>query len=123
MKVLTSGLKVSTVLFFIGLVAFYFAEGFDSALWFGIGGGIALFNFLIACFVVSSGLEKIRNKGLLLGALMFKSMSFVGVVAVVLMFTKPLIFPFTLGIGIVIFGLVVWAALESRHSLKKVSNN
>lgn len=121
--VLTRALKVSGVLYVLGLIAFFFAQGLEPAIWFGVGGGLALLNFMVACAVVGKGLSNIRRRGFMLGVLLIKSMSFVALVAFVLMFTKPQVFPFTLGIGIVIFGLTVWAVIESRHSIKKVLNS
>jgi len=100
--------------YIIGFVCFWLFRDLSAALWFGIGGGLAMLNFLVAAYVVNQGFEKIRAKPLLFGLIFLKSMLFVAVVAVVLTFTKPQLLPFTLGIGLVIFGLVLWAAKEGR---------
>jgi len=120
--VLKQSLKLALVLYAIGILVFYFWKGFHDSLWFAIGGGIALLNFFMGVLAVSTGISKLQHKGMVLGLLLMKSFSFVAVVAVVLMFAKPQLFPFTLGIGLVIFAVTFWAVLESRHTIKKVLN-
>jgi ethanolamine transporter EutH len=100
--------------YLIGIITFYFTADLASALWFSLGGGMALLNFLVAAYIIQVGLSKIRQKSLLLLMIFGKSLVFIAMVALVLSFTKPLLLPFTLGIGLVIFGLILWAAIEGR---------
>jgi|GEM_PF-4258252 len=111
-------LTIASFSYFIGILAFWLGKDFSSALWFAVGGGLTLLNFLLAASIVSRGIKMIKNRGLFLGLLLIKSLLFVAVICLVLMFTKPILLPFTLGIGIVIFGAVIAAILDGRHALR-----
>lgn len=118
-QVIRSSMKISAFTYFVGLGLFAWFQGWESALWFGIGGGMALFNYFLAMIFVRIGLSRVRYSAPFLSILLLKSLAFVGIVALVLMFSKPLFLPFTLGIGLVIFGAIIWAVLESRQYFRK----
>lgn len=118
MKTLRQILLVSFVLAFVGSLAFYFLKGLEEAVWFAFGAGAALMNLLLAFFLVQRGLHGAKSKGLFLGFLLMKSLSFIALVAVVLLVLKPALLPFTSGIGIVIVGATFWAGLDS---LKRIT--
>ena len=118
-----TSLKIALVLMTIGIGSFGLARSWEDALWFELGSMLALTNFGLAGLVVRKALGGVRKKFLFLSLLLVKSFFFVSSVVLVLMFVKPSLFPFTLGIGLVIFSLVLWAAWESRHYLKSSPNN
>lgn len=105
-------------LYLFGALGFAIFVSIEFCLWFLVGGGFAILNLLAAAYLVVRGLPRMRNKALFSCLVILKSVAFVGVVGVVLMFARPLLLPFTLGVGIVIFSLVLWAALESLKTLK-----
>ena len=113
-------LIVSLSLFLIGLVAFYVLN-IQAFPWFALGGGLALINVLFASWVVKFVLNRLRTNWFVLGLFLLKSLTFLIVIAAVLILLKPMVLPFTLGLGLVIFGSIIAAAIESRHLLKKVS--
>jgi hypothetical protein len=110
--------RFSLILYFAGIIAFYFAEKGDW-LWFAVGGGLALVNVLFAAMLVRVGMHSFKNKALFLGMLLAKSMLFILVVAMVLVFLKPRLLPFTLGVTVVIFGAIAAALYETRHLRKQ----
>jgi len=112
-ELLKSTLILGFILFVLGTMATAIFWGPEAALWFAVGGIFALFNLMAAAYLVIKGLPYWRNKAGFLGLLFLKSISFVAIVAVVLMFAKPLLLPFTMGIGIVIFSLAIWAVREA----------
>lgn len=112
-------LLVSFSLFLLGTLVFLIARGLESALWFAFGGGLALVNFYLAMIAVSRGLENIKNASIFIGLILFKSLTFILLIAVILMFLKPQLLAFTLGIGVVIFGAVVSALIERRHLINE----
>jgi hypothetical protein len=111
-------IQVALGIYFLGLIGAYFFRGFEWFLWFAVGGGLALVNVLYAFWTIRHGLTSVKSKGIFLGLLMFKSLTFVSVVAIILMMLKPLVLPFTLGLGIVIFASVGAAFWESRRYFK-----
>lgn len=122
-QTITSSLKISVFLFIAGIVASLLFLGGDFSLWFGIGGGIGLLNFMLGAVFVRYGLKNLKRSGVFLSFLLIKSLAFVGIVAFVLMISKPALLAFTLGISLVIFGPVIWALWESRKYLKVVRKN
>jgi hypothetical protein len=113
-------LKTSTGLYLAGVLAYVVLRpGYDEALWFAVSGGLALVNIFFAAWTIRFGFKSTQNKGLFLGLLLFKSMTFLMVVLVVLMFLKPLLLPFTLGISVVIVGAVGAALYEVGPLLKR----
>lgn len=115
---LKNTLKISILLYLAGVVGFAFWKGNEPALWFAFGGVLALVNVFFAAFVVRKGLESIRGKPFFLGLLFFKSLTFLMVVTVTLMFLKPQLLPFTLGIGVVIVGAVGAAFYEIKRFMR-----
>ncbi|PIR23852.1 MAG: hypothetical protein COV44_00640 [Deltaproteobacteria bacterium CG11_big_fil_rev_8_21_14_0_20_45_16] len=118
-----TSLKIALGLMAIGIGSFGIASSWEDALWFALGSMLALANFGLAGLVVRRALGGVRKKFLFLNLLLIKSFVFVSSVVLVLMFVKPSFFPFTLGIGLVIFSLVLWAAWESRGYLKSSPNS
>ncbi len=112
-------IRVATLLFVLGYFLFFFAGSSDDSIWFAVGGGLGLINLILAGLLVKFGLKSTLHKGLFLGLLLLKSLVFVMTIALVLVFLKPKLLPFTLGVGIVIFGAIGAAAFESRHLLRK----
>ncbi len=108
-------LSMSVLLMVSGSIAFYFLAGLKPMLWFSLGAGLALINVFAAAFAVRFGLQNLRKKPLFIGLLLLKSLTFFVVVAVVLVFLKPLVLPFTLGISVVIVGATVAALWEARR--------
>lgn len=106
---LKSTLILSFAVYLLGCFVFYLQSGSESLLWFAIGGGLALVNVFFAAWAVRYGFKSLKRKALFLGLLLLKSFSFVLVVAAVIMFFKPLLLPFTLGLGLVIFSSVIVA--------------
>jgi len=111
---LRTTLRASFLAFLAGVLAFYFIEGLDSALWFALGGALALMNVFLAAWSIRMGMASIKKAGIFTGLLFFKSLSFLAVIAVVLVFLKPLLLPFTLGITIVIVGALLAALWELK---------
>ena len=111
--------KISFFLLIFGLVAFYIWMPLPFALWFGVGGGLTLLNVYFAIWAIRFGLGTLQKKSVFLGVLLIKSLSFVLAVAAILMFLKPLLLPFTLGIGLVIFGALGAALWEILKQKKK----
>ena len=122
-QAITSSLRISFFLFLVGILASWLFLGGDFSLWFGIGGGIGLLNFMLGAVFVRYGLKNLKKSGVFLSFLLIKSLAFVGIVAFVLMISKPALLAFTLGISLVIFGPVIWALWESRRYLKVVRKN
>jgi len=120
---LKTTLKISILVYLLGVLFFYSKEGGESALWFGVGGGLAAVNVFFAAWVVRNGLSSFQSKGVFLSLVLAKSFSFLTVVAGILMFLKPLLLPFTLGLGIVIFSSIIAAAWEIRRQLKKTEGS
>lgn len=113
-------LIVSLILFFAGSIAYYFMN-IQAFPWFALGGGLALINVLFAAWVVKFGLDRLRANWFVLGLFLLKSLTFLVVIAAILILLKPMVLPFTLGLGLVIFGSIIAAGIESRHLLKKAS--
>lgn len=111
-------LQLSVITSLIGALVIGLLQGREALLWFVLGSGLALVNLGVAAMVVRIGIGSIRNKGLFLGLLLMKTLTFLGVVAAFLVFMKPQLLPFTIGLGVVIFGSVFAALLESRHYFK-----
>jgi len=111
-------IRVALILYILGLIAFYFAEP-EQMTWFALGGGLAVFNILFAAWVVRIGFASLKGNSMVLGFFMFKNFTFLVLIAFILLFLKPMLLPFTLGLGLVIVGSVVAALWESRHLLKK----
>lgn len=111
------------ILFVFGVMSSAMIWGPEAALWFSVGGVFALLNLLSAAYLVIRGLPFWRNQAGFLGLIFLKSLCFVGIVAAVLMFAKPLLLPFTMGIGIVIFSLLVWAVREAFRSRRPHNNS
>ncbi len=107
------------LVYFIGLTGFYFWSGLEAFLWFAVGGGLAVVNIFFAAWVLRFGFQGVKQKGMFLGILMVKSLTFLAVVACILMFLKPLLLPFTLGLGVVIFSTVLAALWESRKYFQR----
>jgi hypothetical protein len=107
-------IRTSLLVFFTGLILFYFREK-SEWLWFAVGGGLALVNVLFAAAVVRLGLKSVKNKAIFLGLLVIKSSTFVLLIGLVLVFLKPKLLAFTLGITVVIFGAIGAALYEVRH--------
>src|SRR4051812_21148611 len=103
-------IKCSLFILFVGTVWFYFCAPNDW-IWFLVGGGLALINILFAAFVVRLGFKSLRNRSLFLALLLVKSFTFVMVVALVVVFLKPKLLPFTSGVGLVIVGAIGAALL------------
>ncbi len=122
-QVIRNSFWISVVLFLGGLLVASLLWSKKEALWFGVGGGIGLLNFMLGALFVRQGLKSLRRSGIFLFFLLIKSFAFVGVVAIVLMISRPALLPFTLGISLVIFGPLVWALWESRKYLKVVSKD
>ena len=112
-------LKVSFALFALGTVIFFLSSSLDKTLWFTVGGGLALMNLFFAVWVARQGLHSNASKGVFLGLIMIKSFTFLLVIAGILVFLKPALLPFTLGVGIVIFGSVL-AALGEVRKLRRL---
>lgn len=110
--------RLAILIFLAGIGVAYALSGDEAALWFAVGGGLSLVNVCMAAWVVSFGLKSAKSKGIFLGFLMLKSLTFVLVVAVILMFLKPLLLPFTSGLGVVIFASIGAAVWEMRRYLK-----
>jgi len=117
-----STLVFGFVLFIFGTMAITFLMGPEAALWFAVGGIFALFNLMSAAYLVVKGLPYWRSKAGFVGLLFLKSLCFVAIVVAVLMFAKPLLLPFTMGIGIVIFSLAIWAVREAFR-IRRMSKN
>lgn len=115
---LTRAIQVSVVIYVVG-IAFYSWFNASDLVWFALGGALALTNVLFAAWVVHKGLKEVRRKAVFLGLLLMKSLSFFVLIAIILMFLKPQLLPFTLGIGIVIFASTCVAAWESRRFFVK----
>jgi hypothetical protein len=115
---LKATIRAAFAIFLIGMAVTYFAYGYEAFLWFSVGAGLALVNVFFACWTVSNGLQNLQKKGIFLGLLLLKSSSFLVIVACILMFLKPLLLPFTLGLSIVIFASIGVALWESRRYLK-----
>lgn len=111
--------QVGLMVFLAGLIGFAVFQGTDAMLWFSIGGGLALVNLFFAVWAVAHGLGRIQKKAMVLGLLLMKSLTFVLLISIILMFLKPVLLPFTLGIAIVIVGATVTAIWESRKLLRK----
>lgn len=114
-------LRFSILLFFVGFILFYSLSDFENTIWFALGGLLALVNLFVAALVVAFGLKSLKSATFFLIILLFKSLVFVSSVALVLVFLKPKVLPFTLGILLVIFGAIGAAFFESRRYLKKRS--
>lgn len=114
---LKTTLRASFFAFLVGCVLFYFLKGLDDCLWFALGGGLALVNIFVAAWSIRFGFHSVKKAGVFTGLLLLKSLSFLAVIAVVLVFLKPLLLPFTLGITIVIVGALLAALWELK--LKK----
>ena len=110
--------RFTLILYIVGALLFFVFGGLDRGLWFGIGGGLALLNVFFALWTIRFGFKSTKNKGLFLGLLIMKSMTFLMVVLILLMFLKPVLLPFTMGISLVIFGAVAAALVESKSLLK-----
>ncbi|MDB5039107.1 MAG: hypothetical protein JWQ35_2635 [Bacteriovoracaceae bacterium] len=115
-------IRIALLTYLAGILYFYFKEPTDW-IWFAIGGGLALINIFFAAFVVKFGMRSLKNKGLFLGLLLLKSVTFVAVVAVVLVLVKPKLLPFTLGVGVVIFGAIGAALFETRKYWMKQNDS
>lgn len=109
-------IRWSLVLFAVGLAAFQFWFGIEAASWFGLGGALALANVFLAAWSVKIGFKALKQSSMFMGLLLLKSLSFIGLVAVVLVFLKPLLLPFTLGISVVIVGATLAAVWEMRRA-------
>jgi len=116
---LKTTVSISFIIYLLGSAGFYIFRGLEEALWFGIGGGLVLVNLFFALWTVKIGMKSAKNKAVFLGILLLKSMTFLMVVVVILMFLKPILLPFTLGIGVVIVGAVGAALLEVGPLIKK----
>lgn len=114
---LTSTLFISLGIFFVGSLTAFVVGGEEPGLWFSVGGGLTLINFYFAAWAVRFGFKSLKNKGIFLGLLLMKTMTFLMVIAMILILVKPLLLPFTLGISIVIVGATVAALWESRKIL------
>jgi len=93
----------------------YLWLGTEGMTWFGLGGALALVNVFLAAWSVKIGFNIIRQSTFFIGLLLLKSISFIGLIAVILVFLKPLLLPFTLGISVVIVGATLAAVWESRR--------
>jgi hypothetical protein len=112
-------LRISLAVFIVGLAALYFWQGLEAMAWFGLGGILTLMNLFLVAWSLRFGLNNLRKSSLLMALLLVKTMSFLGVTAIVLVFLKPLLLPFTLGITIVIVGSILAALWESRRYMKR----
>ncbi len=110
-------IQMTLVVWALGVLALFFYDREDS-LWFAIGGGLALVNLIFAYFVVKRGLGSLPSKGVFLGLLATKSLSFLAVIVLVLMVLKPRVLPFTLGLGLVMVGAVVVAVGEALRLIR-----
>lgn len=108
-------LRIGMALFVLGSTVFYWLMGFQNAAWFALGGALALFNVFVAAWSVRFGLSSLKKSATFVALLMIKSLSFLAVIAVVLIFLKPLLLPFTLGITTVIVSSVIAALWELRR--------
>jgi hypothetical protein len=115
---LTLTVRAALLLYAVGMVIFFVRDQ-DQMTWFALGGGLALVNILAAAWSVKMGLISLQKSGLILGLFLVKSFTFLALVAAILLFLKPMLLPFTLGLGIVIVGSVGAAIWESRHLIKK----
>lgn len=114
---LKNTIRTAIGIFGVGMLLTYLVYGFEPFLWFGVGAGLALVNIYFACWTVAHGLQNLRKKGAFLGLLMVKSATFLAVVAAILMFLKPLLLPFTLGLSVVIVASIGVALWESKRYL------
>jgi len=118
---LKTTLKIAVLLFLVGTGLFYYFRGPQEAIWFAIGAALALMNVFVAAWSIQFGLKSAKKSATFLMLLLVKSMSFLLVVGVVLVFLKPLLLPFTLGITIVIVASVLAAIWElKRRGLKTI---
>lgn len=121
MAVIKQSFLIGLGLYLFGGLATALFMSIEACLWFLVGGGFALMNLMAASYLVTYGLPRWKNKLAFLGLLFLKSLSFIAMIAAVLMFAKPLLLPFTMGVGIVIFSLIVWAIREGLGSKRQVS--
>ncbi|MBN8553838.1 MAG: hypothetical protein J0L93_00150 [Deltaproteobacteria bacterium] len=120
---LTLTFRLGLVVYFIGFIFSYFYWGFEGFLWFAVGGGLALMNMYYAIWAVQRGLGGgAKSGGVFLMLLLFKSLTFVLLVGMILVLLKPLLLPFTLGLGVVIFASIGAAFWESRRYIKRQNN-
>ncbi|TVQ79184.1 MAG: hypothetical protein EA369_05330 [Bradymonadales bacterium] len=105
--------------YLIGLIGFYLSEGGVAAIWFSLGAAISAFNFVLGVYLVRTGFDRISSKPMLLGLIFLKSLAFLALVGAVLVVAKPQFLAFTLGIGLVIFGLTLWALNEGRKIITR----
>lgn len=115
-------IRSSILVYVVGILVFYFL-GKEDGLWFAVGGGLAMVNIFFAAVVLKLGFNSLKNKALFLGLLLIKSLSFVLVVALILIFLKPSLLPFTLGVTVVIFGAIGTALYETRHLRRQLNTN
>jgi len=114
MITLKLSLRFCVALYLIGFGIFWYFKGLESGLWFGLGGGLSLLNVFLAAFSVRYGFENIKKSSIFVGFMLMKSLTFILVVATVLIFLKPQLLPFTLGISVVIVGATLLAFWELR---------
>jgi hypothetical protein len=112
-------IRVAVVLFLSGFIFFYLFSSIESAAWFSVGGAMALVNLSSAAWIIRQGFKSLPSKAFFLGVLLLKSLAFVFLVGFVLVFLKPQLLPFTLGVGGVIFGSIGAAVLETRHYMSR----
>lgn len=110
--------RLAFLIYFLGVLGFFLLRNTEEMLWFAIGGGLALVNVALAAWSIRFGLENVKKSAIFLTLLLFKSLTFLTVVAAILFFLKPLVLPFTLGITIVIVGALLAGIWEARRMVK-----
>ena len=114
-------LILSILVLVLSTVGMFYWRGFDSGLWFAIGGLLSFVNLMLAAWAVRFSLMNVKKSSVFAFLLLIKSSFFLALIAAILIFLKPQIVGFTLGLSIVIVSGVLVALVESRRYFRRDS--
>lgn len=103
----------------LGGFAFWLWGVPSDVFWFALGSLMSLGNLALSAFVLRLGFQSAGRQALALGLVLGKSIVFLAAVAVMLFFFKASFLPFTAGVLLVIFSLVIWAIGHSLAAKRK----
>ena len=111
----------SAVLLAASSVATFYWKGSEVGLWFTIGGLLSFVNLVMAAWAVHFSLLNVKKSSVFGFLLLIKSSFFLALVATILIFLKPHLVGFTLGLSVVIISGILAALAESRRYFRRDS--
>lgn len=118
-------LKITLVISFVLLIGstigMFWWRGSEAGLWFAVGGILSFVNLMMASWAVQFSLLNVKKSSVFAFLLMIKSSLFLAIIAGILVFLKPHLLGFTLGLSLIIVSGVLAALVESRRYFRRDS--